>query len=82
MGSPSGRSVRIPRRIALAAASSLLALAGCAGTQAQSTPARHVTVRADVAALPGPAYAWFALPAQTAPEQDARVEDPQLRARL
>ena len=84
MGMQSGKSVRAPGRAARVAGAvlGLLMLAGCAGTPSQPTPARHVTVRSDATALPGPAYAWFALPASTAPEQDARVEDPAFRARL
>ena len=85
MGGQSGKSGRAGQRMASATVASLgllLALAGCTSAPAQTTPARHVTVRSEAAALPGPGYAWFAMPAQTAPEQDARVEDPQFRARL
>ena len=84
MGMQSGKSVSAPGRAARVAGAvlGLLMLAGCAGTPSQPTPARHVTVRSDATALLGPAYAWFALPASTAPEQDARVEDPAFRARL
>ena len=85
MGVRSRSSHRGSRRVAAVACASLgllLVLAGCAGTPAQTTPARHVTVQSDSTALPGPRYAWFGLPALTAPEQDARVEDPQFRARL
>jgi len=85
MGGHRDRSGIVWRRTASAVVASLgllAVLAGCAGTPARPTPARHVTVRSDVAVLPGPGYAWFALPATTASEQDARVEDPQLRARL
>lgn len=59
-------------------------LAGCSfsPTAARATPAGHVTVVMPASAMPGQGYAFVPMPAITAPEQDARVQDEQLRARL
>ena len=63
----------------------LLATAGCSfspGAARNAAPAGHVTVTTQVSVLPGQGYAWVPLPASTAPEQDARVQDEQFRAGL
>ncbi|AKC87106.1 DUF4136 domain-containing protein [Pseudoxanthomonas suwonensis] len=62
----------------------LAATAGCSfsPTAARSTPAGKVTVVLPASALPGQGYAFVPMPAVTAPEQDARVQDAQFRARL
>lgn len=63
----------------------LLATAGCSfspGAARNAAPAGHVTVTTQASVLPGQGYAWVPLPASTAPEQDARVQDEQFRAGL
>ncbi|WP_372016358.1 DUF4136 domain-containing protein [Pseudoxanthomonas sp. 10H] len=63
----------------------LLAAAGCSYSPAaaRSTPAPgHVTVLMPASVMPGSRYAFVPVPATTAPEQDARVQDAQFRARL
>ena len=49
---------------------------------ARTTPAGQVTVVMPATAMPGQGYAFVPMPSITAPEQDARVQDEQLRARL
>lgn len=42
----------------------------------------EATVSKSATSLPGPTYAWVAMPEQKDVQKDARVTDPQLRARL
>ncbi|MET0583060.1 MAG: DUF4136 domain-containing protein [Pseudoxanthomonas sp.] len=42
----------------------------------------QVTVSKPAASLPGPTYTWVAMPQVKEVEKDARLQDPQLRARL
>ncbi|WP_162454719.1 DUF4136 domain-containing protein [Pseudoxanthomonas kalamensis] len=61
-----------------------LGLAACSSTSptVSSLPPPEVKVVKPAGTLPGPGYAWLEMPPQQVAEQDARVNDPQFRARL
>lgn len=59
----------------------IMVVAGPADAQGK-TATGQVDVSLRAASLPGPTYAWVAMPAQLTAESDRRVQDPQLRARL
>ncbi|UNK56322.1 DUF4136 domain-containing protein [Pseudoxanthomonas daejeonensis] len=82
MNIPRSRIARIAAP--LLACGLLVAAAGCSfsPTAARNTPAGQVTVVLPATAMPGHGYAFVPMPSITAPEQDARVQDEQLRARL
>lgn len=67
---------------ALAIAVALAVVPGCASQAPQPPQGHHVTVRKEAASLPGPTYAWFAMPPTLDAEKDARVDDPAFRDRL
>lgn len=75
---PSRRRAMSP----LVAACLAVAVAGCASTPAATPGGHRVTVRTTATALPGPSYAWIAMPVQLDAEKDERVEDPAFRARM
>jgi hypothetical protein len=62
----------------------LVAGAGCSSspTAARTAPLGKVTVTSTASVLPGQGYAWVPMPAPTAAERDARVQDAQFRERL
>ena len=63
----------------------LLATAACSFSPSAArapAPAGHVTVTTPASMLPGQGYAWVPMPAPTAPERDARVQDAQFRDAL
>lgn len=80
-----------PRPVPVRATASLLLCCMLAATAACSfspsaarapAPAGHVTVTTQASVLPGQGYAWVPMPAPTAPERDARVQDAQFREAL
>lgn len=63
----------------------LVATAACSFSPSAArapAPAGHVTVTTPASVLPGQGYAWVPMPAPTAAEQDARVQDAQFRQEL
>lgn len=63
----------------------LVATTGCSFSPSAArspAPAGHVTVTTQATVLPGQGYAWVPMPAPTAAERDARVQDAQFRERL
>ena len=56
----------------------VMVVAGPADAQGK-TATGQVDVSLRAASLPGPTYAWVAMPAQLTAESDRRVQDPQLR---
>ncbi len=59
-----------------------LAAMACSVVAAAQAPASQVTVSKAASSLPGPRYAWIAMPQRLAAETDIRVQDIQLRARI
>lgn len=82
MNIPRSRIARIAAPLLLGGL--LVAASGCSfsPTAARSTPAGQVTVVLPATTMPGSGYAFVPMPSITAPEQDARVQDEQFRARL
>lgn len=76
--------VRIARLAVPLLCGLVLATAGCSfsPTAARTPPAGHVTVTTTASVLPGQGYAFVPMPAPTAAERDARVQDAQFRDRL
>lgn len=70
------------RTLGLAIACCITLLSAPGGAQTHAVPAAHVEVSKAATTLPGPTYAWVAMPAQLQAEFDRRVQDPQLRTRL
>lgn len=60
----------------------LVAAWGLPAVAQRTTPGGQVTVKMPATAMPGKRFAFVPVPATTAPEQDARVQDAQFRARL
>lgn len=62
------------------------ALALGAGLNAAAAPVplsrTEATVSKSATSLPGPTYTWVAMPEQKDVQKDARVQDPELRARV
>lgn len=67
-------------RVWIACGLSLLLAVGASAAEPLSRS--QVTVSKPAASLPGPTYTWAAMPQVKEVEKDARLQDPQLRARL
>ena len=63
-------------------ACSLSLVLGASVNAAEPLSRSEVTVSKRAASLPGPTYTWAAMPQMKEVEKDARLQDPQLRARL
>ena len=77
------RTRRRLARLALPLLCGVLAVSWGTSVLAQrTTPTSQVTVKMPASAMPGKRFAFVPVPATTAPEKDARVQDAQFRARL
>jgi len=75
---------RLVKHVAAAGIACALSLVFAASAAAAPVPLsqKEATVSKSATSLPGPTYRWVAMPEQKDVQKDARVQDPQLIARL